>query len=1234
MPCVPKDLRRMCMLALMCVATLSPAIAETTGGIRGTVTDEKGAALEGVSVKVTSISQAVSGRSTVTDRAGVFQVTSLPPAGDYVVSVTSPGFASTILSAVEVRSGRSSTIRVMLAPTAQLRERIEVRAHPQMIDVDNPTTETRFGSEFIEALPILGRNYQDVLVLAPGVSDVDGDGNPNIHGARDTSVVTLVDGVSTTDPLTGKMGAQMNIESIQEIEVKTSGATAEFGRAQGGFANIITKSGGNQFGGAFKFYWRGSLLDGDGAGIDDARLHAGIGELGIRDLVFNDFLPFLSFEGPVVKDRAWFFMAHEYVQTEEPVNALNLAFLRGVRELRDFVKVTWQMTPSHRAAFSLNYDPQRYLNQGLNSFTAPESGFELQAGGTVVTMKVTSILSPLVALETSVSDFAGRPALVPNLGRDTNGNGTLYDDRNRNGFPEASERDAGDDLDRDGFFDVFEDANHDGKLGPGEDRDGDGRLTPPFGCEGDLREDLDCDGNLDRRNEDVDGNGLFDFVHEDLDGDRRLDLGVEDRNGNFRLDDAIEPSDLYPYGHLVPILPDRDYTIGQYTGIINGPYFEEFSDRRTRFTFRQDLSVFVPQAHGSHDLKFGLSAERERFSRSTRVGDIMSLLEPNDCANDLQEVVANARNGVESNFFCNLPTDLPTVKAILHAEPRVDNQATNLTTGLYVQDSFKPLPNLSLGLGFRFDREQTDSFGYSYFDPVAQSAPFNRVNALAGAEFGLDDFLLGDNNGLQSLGILGDPLISGNRQAAAHITDPMLLGALSRLTRHHSSISFGSSQTDLFIGDLFSGGELDTTKLQSAGIRPQRAERFRLTNDNLSPRLSVSWDPAADGRTKLFATWGRYFDKLFLSTIVGEKGPDQLNRYYLFDEDGVRPKIGALGVAVTATPNHYIGTLISRSPPSTTQIDRQLRTPFSDEFTIGFERELAPDVAFSVLYVNRRYRDQLQDVDVNHSLRFGPDGKPLDIIGHLVFAGGGNELHPNRLPDGRPDLYNHNVFFNQILRIGNLNEGTYRGLELRLTKRQARRWELHGSYAYSRALGDAEDFQSRLGNDPSTIESEFGYLDYDQRHVVKLNAVTFLPKNWQFGFVGNWASGLPFSIVSRFFAMDNIDMQQFRTRYGFTTIDPESGPLFHSLRRNSERNDPTLNIDFSVRKHLALGKTTAAISLDILNVLNSDDLRIFSFEPNRGNFDAGASVLLASPLQLDAERRFGRRFQVGFQLRY
>src|SRR5262249_527525 len=198
----------------------------------------------------------------------------------------------------------------------------------------------------------------DVLALAPGVSDVDGDGNPNIHGARDTDLVTLVDGVSTTDPLTGKIGAQLNIESIQEIELKTSGATAEFGRAQGGFANIITKSGGNQFAGTFKMYWRGSRLDGDGAGVGDPGVHGGGGGNGLRDMSFNDYLPFLSLEGPIVKDKAWFFLTSEYIHQQDPINALSTAYEAGTRELREFLKLTWQAAPSHRLVLSANYDPR------------------------------------------------------------------------------------------------------------------------------------------------------------------------------------------------------------------------------------------------------------------------------------------------------------------------------------------------------------------------------------------------------------------------------------------------------------------------------------------------------------------------------------------------------------------------------------------------------------------------------------------------------------------------------------------------------------------------------------------------------------------------------------------------------------------------------------------------------------------------------------------------------------
>lgn len=131
------------------------------------------------------------------------------------------------------------------------------------------------------------------------------------------------------------------------------------------------------------------------------------------------------------------------------------------------------------------------------------------------------------------------------------------------------------DIDGDGLFDIYEDFNRNGRLDLGEDRDGDGRLTPPVGCEGEAREDVDCDGHIDLFYEDGNGNGVLD-PGEDLDGDRRLDLISEDLNFNGILDPDEDRNengrlDIGPYiedrnGDQVlndRVLPRRDDVIFQ-----------------------------------------------------------------------------------------------------------------------------------------------------------------------------------------------------------------------------------------------------------------------------------------------------------------------------------------------------------------------------------------------------------------------------------------------------------------------------------------------------------------------------------------------------------------------------------------------------------------------------------------------------------------------------------------------
>lgn len=1226
------------LLFLAMLATWPGAVsAQNAGALKGRVLDDRGQPLGGATITVSGSGDMVVGRGALSGLDGSFIVPSLPPANDYTIQATFPAHTSITLTDVSVVAGQITRIEITMQSETVLQERVEVRGKPQVVSLESTTSSTRFSSEFIDSMPILGRNYQDMLTLAPGVSDIDGDGNVNIHGARDTDVITLVDGVSTSDPLTGKLGAQLNIESIQEIEIKTSGATAEFSRAQGGFANIVTKSGGNDFQGTFKVFWQGSALDGDGAGGIDPMLHAGIGDLSVRDKEFNTFLPFLSFEGPIVRDRAWFFMAHEYVRVQDPINALTSTFVTSTKEWREFLKLTWQMSTNNRLAFSLNYDPLLLENQGLSSLALPETGYTVARGGPILTLRDTAILSPLVSLDTMISSFDERPSQQPTLDPDTNGNGILSIDRNQDGFFAGNEIDVGDDYDNDGAFDVFEDSDGNGVLTEvrerdpvtgeivvtyTEDRDGDQRLISQFTgyCEGARREDRDCDGRLDVVDEDPNRNGRCDPGEPcDRDFDGHLDRGDEDRNGNNRLDDRPFPdrlplptgvtSALYPYGATRPEPADRQFTINQRRGVISGPYFEDFQDERQRFTFRQDLSVFVPDYWGSHDVKTGFVIERESFSRLTRGRPVFAPI--------LQEDLADPNS---------------TIRLLLPAETSVNNTAENTTIGFYIQDTLKPFPNVSIGLGLRFDREATDSFGYTQFDPRGERAQFDRLNILVGGEAGKNDLENGNNDGLESNGITSDPMLYNGRTDTldiGFIADAVLNAAKSRMTRHRIDVGFISDRLKpLFPKNLDENGEVNADILRSIGVTEQQPESFRLTNNNLAPRISVSWDPWADGRTKMFATWGRYYDKLFLDTVVGEEGPDTINRYYRYDQ---------YGVSSQGVPTANIGNSLSKAPPSTTQIDRGLATPYSDEFTLGFEREIAPEVAFSITYISRNFNRQLQDIDINHTLRTDPqNGTLLDEVGRT--------LGTQPIGDGRPDLYINNFFFNQVLRVGNFNESRYRAFVLSVVKRLSRRWELQSSYVYSRAVGAAEDFSSSLGNDPSTVESEFGALDFDQRHVIKISTTMFLPRDWQIGFSGNWSSGLPYSIVSRFFAQDDYGYQQYRTRFGYSEkiINAEGDPelVFRTLPRNSERNPAFYDFNFRARKTMVFGKVSAGFFIEVFNLLNSDSLRIFTYEPTAPEFRNPAPTTnpdpqsVLGPIQLDAQRRFGRRFQLGFQLNF
>ncbi|HEV8375303.1 MAG TPA: carboxypeptidase regulatory-like domain-containing protein, partial [Candidatus Polarisedimenticolia bacterium] len=791
------------LLAVAFLSTATPLLAISESSLLGKITDKDNLPLPGVTLVLRNDTLAFQEQGTLTDAQGDYRFAHLPPGAGYKLTVSMPGCATLIFSDLRLEGGATVMQNVTLRPGSELKEVVRVQGKGETVDTEKATASTTFSSTFIAELPILGRDYQDILTLAPGVTDVNHTGNPNIHGARDTDVVTLVDGVSTTDPFTGLFGQHLNIESIQEIEVITSAASAKYSRAQGGFASILTKSGGNEFKGTFKMFVRSSRLDRDGAGIENPELSGGFpgGKLYLEQN-FADLKPFLSVSGAIVRNKLWYYLANEYILEETPINALTQAFVTRTLGYREFLKTTWQMSPAQRLALSLILDRERNENQGISSLEDVRSGYSFLRGGPTVTLSESSVFGPRALLESSVSWFDNRFSQLPTMDPDTNGNGILFvDDHpelggNGDGILDAKERDPGEDYDRDGFYDVFEDINHNDFENAGEDFDHNGwvEIFAPF-CEGYHHEDRNCNGYLDSE-QDANLNGRFD-PEEDTGilcdpghgycpggrlpgtrGNGRFD--TEDANGNGALDvlddsgyasapfwhDANQNGYPDPGEYQAPLAPDMDLIVDR-DGRTYGPNPYEYRDHRKRITWSEDLSIYIADLGGTHDIKLGMGYEHEGYDSDT-------IRRPNfSFPNDSLHPVSSPKEGAGSYQVQH------SVMATLGIPASVNNTAVGNNLGFFLQDTYKPLPNLTLGLGIRLDLEDLRSFGFTPFDPAAERDRYDALMNLAGYDMKPYDFVT-------ATGLCNDPIRSCGAGANLSALNAELRNlAHHQLTRHN-----------------------------------------------------------------------------------------------------------------------------------------------------------------------------------------------------------------------------------------------------------------------------------------------------------------------------------------------------------------------------------------------------------------------------------------------------------------
>ena len=261
------------LLALGCVLLLTGSLAfgQTFGSIGGEARDASGAVVAGATVTAINVGTNAS-RSVLTNEAGAYSFPSLPP-GIYTVKVEKAGFKTLIRNQIELQVQLAARVDFDLQ-IGQVNESVEVRADAALLVTDNSTVGTVIENKRIVELPLNGRNYLQLVSLAPNVSTgFSGQGQASARqgGIRAAQTISVagqrtnfnhytLDGVENTDPNFNTFVVMPSIDALEEFKVQTGVYPAEFGR-QTAQINVLTKSGTNQYHGTLFEFLRNDKMD-------------------------------------------------------------------------------------------------------------------------------------------------------------------------------------------------------------------------------------------------------------------------------------------------------------------------------------------------------------------------------------------------------------------------------------------------------------------------------------------------------------------------------------------------------------------------------------------------------------------------------------------------------------------------------------------------------------------------------------------------------------------------------------------------------------------------------------------------------------------------------------------------------------------------------------------------------------------------------------------------------------
>jgi hypothetical protein len=301
------------LAAALAAALLAPSAASAqsaSGNLEGQVLDAAGSPLPGATVTATNRATGVS-RVETTGASGSYRFASLP-AGAYDMQVELSGFGTIVQENVIVNVATTRTIEFTLQQ-ATVAETITVTDESPLLNTE-PAIGTVVSQKELESLPLNGRQFANLAVLAPGTtlaynSDPTKPGQLTIQlvGGNGRNVNFIMDGGDNTDDTIGGALQNFNLEAVQEFKIQTMGYKAEFGRSSGGVLSVVTKTGTNDFAGSLYGYFRDDSLNSK----TETEKQAGVEKGTYERQQYG-----ASLGGPIVRDKAHFFATYDKVDRD------------------------------------------------------------------------------------------------------------------------------------------------------------------------------------------------------------------------------------------------------------------------------------------------------------------------------------------------------------------------------------------------------------------------------------------------------------------------------------------------------------------------------------------------------------------------------------------------------------------------------------------------------------------------------------------------------------------------------------------------------------------------------------------------------------------------------------------------------------------------------------------------------------------------------------------------------